>query len=58
MVVRRMEPHVNVVQGDVVILSAEEAALNEAEANCASGTCTLPATQHIQLRVILMCYNL
>merc|ERR1712088_634146 len=43
---------VSVVQGDEVLLGAEQAALNNAEANCAnSGSCSLPATQHIQLRV-------
>ena len=46
---------VSVVQGDEVLLGAEQAALNNAEANCAnSGSCSLPATQHIQLRVIIM----
>jgi len=42
-----------VVQGDEGLPPAGEVvALNNAEANCAnSGSCSLPATQHIQLRV-------
>ena len=51
----RQNPVVTIVQGDEGFLSAEETALNNAEADCdASGTCSLPATQHIQIRVILI----
>ena len=45
---------VTVIEGDEGLLVDGEAALNDAEANCASGTCTLPATQHLQIRVILV----
>ena len=50
MVVPRNDDDVS--EGDEVILEAEEAALEAAEAKCASGNCALPATQHLQIRVI------
>ena len=41
-------------KGDEIFVLVQEAALNKAEANCAgSGTCSLPATQHLQVRVII-----
>jgi len=50
--VKPRQAGVNVVQGDEGYLGEEAANLNNAEANCAnSGSCSLPATQHIQLRV-------
>merc|ERR1711971_1524356 len=50
--VKPRQAGVNVVQGDEGYLGEEAGALNNAEANCAnSGSCSLPATQHIQLRV-------
>ena len=39
-------------EGDEEIIPAIEEALLNAEANCIGNTCTLPATQHLQLRVI------
>ena len=40
-------------EGDEVILPELEQVLLAAEANCnAQGTCTLPETQHLQIRVI------
>ena len=39
-------------EGDEVIIPALAEALFTAEANCVGNTCTLPATQHLQIRVI------
>ena len=55
LVIPNLERTVTVVEGDEGLLEDEEAALNDAEADCAtSGTCSLAATQHLQIRVILM----
>ena len=39
--------------GDEMILDAEHSALITAEESCSGGVCTLPATQHLQIRVRL-----
>ena len=55
LVIPNLERTVTVLEGDEGLLEEEEAALNDAEADCAaSGTCSLPSTQHLQIRVILM----
>ena len=38
-------------EGDEEIIPELAEALFNAEANCVGNTCTLPATQHLQLRV-------
>ena len=38
-------------EGDELIIPALAEALFAAEANCVGNTCTLPATQHLQIRV-------
>ena len=38
-------------EGDEEIIPALADALFNAEENCVGNTCTLPATQHLQLRV-------
>ena len=53
LVIPNLERTVTVLEGDEGLLEEEEAALNDAEADCAaSGTCSLPSTQHLQIRVI------
>ena len=37
--------------GDEEVIDELQTALNAAEENCAGGTCTLPETQHLQVRV-------
>ena len=45
--------HIEAVEGDEKIIpEIAEAIFAEAEENCIGNTCTLPATQHLQIRVI------
>ena len=43
----------NTEENDVVIIPELQKALFTAEQNCAAGSCTLPATQHLQIRVCI-----
>ena len=39
--------------GDEIIINELESAILAAEENCSGDTCTLPSTQHLQIRVSL-----
>ena len=43
----------NIEEYDVEIIPELQKALLTAEENCAAGTCSLPATQHLQIRVCM-----
>ena len=43
----------NTEENDVAIIPELQKALLTAEKNCAAGTCSLPATQHLQIRVCI-----
>ena len=43
----------NTEENDVVIIPELQKALFTAEQNCAAGSCSLPATQHLQIRVCI-----
>jgi hypothetical protein len=44
------------MKNDEVIIPETQEALFKAEKNCAGGSCTLPETQHLQIRVCIFCY--
>ena len=43
----------NTEENDVAIIPELQKSLLIAEKNCAAGTCSLPATQHLQIRVCI-----
>ena len=43
----------NTEENDVAIIPELQKALLTAEKNCAAGSCSLPATQHLQIRVCM-----
>ena len=43
----------NTEENDVAIIPELQKALLTAEKNCAAGSCSLPATQHLQIRVCI-----
>ena len=43
----------NTEENDIAIIPELQKALLTAEKNCAAGSCSLPATQHLQIRVCI-----
>ena len=48
----------NTEENDVAIIPELQKALFTAEKNCAAGSCSLPATQHLQIRVCITLWGL